>query len=270
MQSTANSDSERDFQSYKRLKLIFILVESISFLILIISGVITLIDLIFYEKYFIFELFKTVSFNTMVISAIIFFFGPFILKFIILSGEKFVQEIRLSKFKSDFVEKMKDVREFDLEKISKDYDVTIETIRKLFEEYVKTGILRGKLEGNVFVLDTDFEIKPLYEKNLEIFEKSIVDYVKPFRWLNIPKTAKNFDIKEADAAAIMSRLVKDGKIKGFIDGNNLIREMGLISVDLSDLPECPHCDSKVLSNSKYCSNCGKKIDFDKILNDNFE
>ncbi|MCP4760596.1 MAG: hypothetical protein GY870_02370 [archaeon] len=97
--------------------------------------------------------------------------------------------------------------------------------------------------------------------------ENIVEYVKPYRWLSIAKTAKHFEISIGIAQNEINKLIREKKIIGFLDGDNLVRELSVISVDFTDLPECLFCNNKVLSHSKYCSTCGKELNYDNIISE---
>lgn len=251
------------FQDYKKL---FTLIELVSFIIFIIFGVITLFDFIFFDKYDIFEYFKTAPFIITVISSVILISTPSVLKNYILKGQKLIKEIQIRNFKENFSKNFKSLKEFDLEAISKKYKIELDDLRTIFEDLLKEGIIKGEMIDNTFILADNFTICNPEQVNIQKFRKNIEEYVKPYRWLNIPKTAKYFRISEDIVRDEILKLIHEKKIVGFLDGDNLVRELSIISTDLSDLPECPFCDNKVLEHSKYCSTCGKQIDFDKITN----
>lgn len=252
------------FQDYKKL---FTVIELASFFIFIIFGVITLIDFIFFDKYDIFEYFKTAPFIITVISAITLIATPSVLKNYIIKGQKLVKEIKIKNFKDNFQKNFKNTKEFDLESISKKYKIELGDLKSIFEDLLKEGIIKGEMFDNTFILSDNFVICNPEEINTQKFKNNIEEYVKPYRWLNIPKTAKYFRISEDLVRKEIMNLIQEKKIIGFLDGDNLVRELSIISTDLSDLPECPFCDSKVLEHSKYCSSCGKQIDFDKITDE---
>jgi hypothetical protein len=252
------------FQDYKKY---FTLIEGISFLFFIIFGIITLIDFIFYDKYEIFEFFQTAPFIITVISGTILLSTPSVFKFYILKGQKLLKEIRIRNFKDNFSKNFKNAKEIDLDEISKKYKIDMEELKKIFEDLLKEGVIKGEMYGNSFVLALNFVISSPDQLNIQKFKQNIEEYVKPYRWLNIPKTAKYFKLPVEVVREEILNLIHDKKILGFLDGDNLVRELSIISTDLSDLPECPFCDNKVLGHSKYCSTCGKQIDFDKIMDE---
>ena len=263
--STQNNDQQlKDFRKYK---LYFTIIESISFLAFLICGIITLIDFAFIDKYEMIEFFKTPNFIIMIISFIIFLITPKFIKFLGLKGQKIILDLKIQSFKDKFTKQYKDYEKFDLAEIGKENGITSEQMKKIFEDFLSIGLIKGELVGNSFVLAENFQIRSIEEANFKKFKENIVEYIKPYRWLSIPKTAKYFHVPYRLALGEIERLIGERKLLGFLDGENLVRELSILSLELSDLPECPVCDNKVLSSSKYCSTCGKQINFDRIMSD---
>ncbi|MHA1819633.1 MAG: hypothetical protein ACTSU2_02985 [Promethearchaeota archaeon] len=260
-------DAEEQDRLYDKYKKIFIMADTIFFSIFIISGVITLIKFIFITKYAFFEFFNTPYFIIMIISGLGFIITPYYIKFMALKGEELKDQLRINKFKSNFIKTFNKVKEFDLTEISREYKIKEDTLRKIFEELLTKGTIKGELVGNTFKVAEGFKIQPLEEQNKERFINQVAEYVKPYRWINIGKLARYFKVPVEFALEEVRKQLNEHKITGFLDGENLVRELSMIAVDFTDLPECPYCNNKVLPHSRYCSTCGKKIDFDVI---NFE
>jgi len=255
--------SEKDFErKYNRYKLIFTIIETVSFVMFLVSSIIAILDFIFTTKYEFFELFKTPQFIIMVTSGLVFLFTPKFIKYIAIKGRELIKKIRMEDFKLNFVKNFRDIKEFDLNEISRKFKIELNDLKEIFGQLMADGVIKGDFEGDKFILDEGFQIQTIEEANINKFKESIVEYVKPYRWLNIPKTAKYFQIPESVALQEIQKLIKEKKIVGFLDGENLVRELSLISADMTDFPECPFCENKVLPHSKFCSTCGKQIDFD--------
>lgn len=257
--------SEKEqLKQFSRYRKQFILLEAVSFIAFLSAGIITLIDFIFVEKFEIFEFFQTPQFYLTVISGIIFFIGPSLLKWLYLRGRDLISEIRIDAFKNNFVRMYRGYSEFDLKELSEKHNIDYDDMKDIFEDLIADGVIKGNLRGQHFELNPNFQIRSVEEANVEKFKENIIDYIKPYRWLSVTKTAKYFGVPEEIARSYIVKLLEDGAVKGFLDGDSLVRELSVISADLSDLPECPYCDSKVLAHSRYCSNCGKEINFDDL------
>jgi len=209
-------------------------------------------------------MFKTPQFITMLVSGIGFLSAPNLTKYLAIKGQELIKSLKINDFKLNFVKNFRGTKIFDLNEISIQFKIDKKTLKEIFTELMADGMIKGVFTSEKFILDDDFEIETLEERNLKKFKATIIEYVKPYRWLNIPKLAKYFNIPEPIARDEIHNLIRQKKIVGFLDGDNLIRELSLISIDLSDYPECPYCNNKVIPHSKFCSICGKQIDYDII------
>jgi hypothetical protein len=181
----------REFSKYKTY---YTVIELSAFLLLVIFGIISLVNFFSYPVYEIFEFFQTPSFIITIISAIIFLVAPSFIKILATKGAELMSEMRIRSFKSDFFKNFKEFTEFDFEEISQNYKIKITSLQKIFEDFLAKGFLKGELLGSKFYLAPNFKLVSFEEGSIQIFQENIIDYVKPYRWLNIPKTAKYFHI----------------------------------------------------------------------------
>ena len=195
-------------------------------------------------------------------------FAPSILAYASAQSAKFINKFLEEKFRTQFFVSEGNKPAYNLLDLSIRYKVPEARIKEIMESFVSEGLLKGRFEGSEdseeFVVDRDFEVKSIDEKRKEIFEAEILDYLKPYKVISLQKIAHSFKLDVFYVEKQIQEKIRDKKIIGFIDNDNLFRDLGALMREFSEMDSCKSCYNKILKGSDFCSFCGKPTSNDSI------
>ncbi|MHA1733286.1 MAG: PCI domain-containing protein [Promethearchaeota archaeon] len=234
--------------------------EVVSFFTFFIFLVISVVTGLRYEIYDVVDYLTTPQFITMVVSGLVFLLLPYIAVFLQLQVEKVDKTVREKRFAGVVLNLISEKGQLNLQNTCAKYNLDEPFVRGLLEDMVERGEVAGRVDRGVFYLKDGFQILPEKERRVKSLERNLVKFISPYKFVGLAKIGKNFKLPTSVVEKVVHKMILDGKVHGFLDGNVLVRDASALALDLADLPECPFCGGKVLEDSRYCSTCGKEIE----------
>lgn len=203
------------------------------------------------------------DFSLFISSLLIIFIAPSIVAFALNKSNQFMNKIYENKFQTNFFKNEGSKRVFNVTELSVSYKVSNTRIKEILSSFVSEGLLRGRFEGfgddEQFIVDPDFEVKPIEDKRKEIFQAEILDYLKPYKVIPLSKISHSFRVNKSYVEKQIHQMISEKKIIGFMDEGNLFRDLSVIMRDFSEMASCKSCFNKLLPGSEFCSFCGKPL-----------
>ncbi len=225
----------------KNFKNFISLIEGIIFILLIISSILTFFDLLAIKFIFVSDIFNLLSLRFAVITFILFLIFPFFFAYMKKISDKASVKYNQQRFKNNFFEELKQLQEKDINvlSLSRKFDVNFIYVKNFLRDQISQGLLKGEMKDDIFYMDEDFKIMDLKEKRIEFMKQNVGKFISPHRWIKIKDIANNFKIPKDIVILYMKKLINEGVIRGYIEGESFIRDLSLPKEI-----ECPHCNKK--------------------------
>lgn len=242
---------------WARFGLLFL--EALAFGIFLVSAILTIVELLTLDWYYIVDFLVSPLFLTTLITGIIFLILPALSVYFRFHLERVDKRVREKRFAANLLKMLRRSPRLNILNACAKYDVAEPVVRQEIERRVEKGELAGEIRKGVFVLKPGFEIMSKRERRVHSLRANLTKYIQPYRSVGLDKIAKAFKVPLSVVEHVVKEALREHKIRGFLDEYTLYREISSIALDFTDLPECPYCDNKVLDNAIYCSTCGRKI-----------
>ena len=225
----------------KNYKLFISIIEGTLFVLLFITSILTIFDIISTEGITYIEIVNLWTLRVAIISFILFLFLPYLLIYFKKIGDKSYVKYNQHRFKNKFFEELKElkVNEINVLSLSRKYDVNFVYVKNYLRDQISQGLLKGEMKDDIFYIADDFKIMDIKEKRIEFMKENIGRYISPHRWIKIKDIANNFKIPRDIVIRYMKKLINNGVIRGYIEGDTFIRDLSLPKEI-----ECPHCNKK--------------------------
>ena len=143
------------------------------------------------------------------------------------------------KFKDRFFEQIKGKQKFDIIQLSKKFDVNLVYIRNFLRDQLAEGVLKGELEGDVFYVEEGFKVMDMKERRIKFMKKNLPKFLAAHRSVKLKELSNNFKVPKEIVKSYLIKLVDDGKLRGYFEGEEFKRDFSL-----PDEMECPKCGEK--------------------------
>ena len=222
-------------------KLFISLLEGIIFVLLFITSIITIFDILSTEGMTYIDIFNLWSLRIAIITFVSFLILPYLLIYLKKMGDKAFIKYNQQRFKSKFFGELKVSKEKEINalSLSKKYDVNFAYVKNYLRDLISQGLLKGEMKDDNFLIAQDFKIMDVKEKRIEFMKENIGRYISPHRWIKFKDIATNFKIPKDVVLLYMKKLINEGVIRGYIEGDTFIRDLSLPKEI-----ECPHCKQK--------------------------
>ncbi|MHA1342568.1 MAG: hypothetical protein ACTSQG_01160, partial [Promethearchaeota archaeon] len=181
------------------------------------------------------------SLKITVILFIIFLFFPYLLIYFKKLGEKAIIKYNQQRFKNRFLEEIKDGREVNIFNLSSKYDVNLIYVKNYLRDQISQGLLQGELKDDIFYIKEGFKIMDVKERRIKFMQENIGKFISPHRSIKIKDISSNFKVPKNIVMAYLKKLIDQGVIRGFFEGDTFFRDLSLHLEKIN----CPYCAKEI-------------------------
>ena len=203
-------------------------------------SILMIFDLAAYEFLAVSEVFELWSFRLAIVCFVIFISFPYLVNIVKKIVEKNIRTYNQRRFQKEFPELMREREEINILNLANKYGINLVYIKNFLRDQMTQGYLKGELVGDIFEIKSEFKDLDTKEQSMEFFKENVQTFVAPHSLIKIREIANYFKLPKNVVKLSLSKMIAEGKIRGFLQGNALIR-----SFKSSQEIECPHCKKKI-------------------------
>ena len=225
----------------KKVKYFISMSEGLIFVLLIATTLLAIFDLLSNEILYLTEIFSLWSLRSAIILFLIFISLPFLVTYLKKLSDKAFVKYNQRKFKKYFFNELQELQEEEIHllSLSRKYDVNFIFVKNYLRDQIASGLLRGEMKDDIFYIQEDFKIMDLKERRIEFMRLNVGKFISPHRWIKIKDIVNNFKIPKDVVISFLKKLINEGVLRGYIEGETFIRDLSL-----PEEIECPHCKKK--------------------------